>query len=385
MEHLGEKRPIRSLACEYINGELYAYSCDWNAICEYNFATQEVKVFRGRKKTKNIEKNLYVNSIVYKKFIYFLPYGEGNLIKFSVDSFELKEIPVVSSDNAINPVIYKGILYLFPVGYSDRIPFISLDSDAVGYREIKYLHQLNISESYRNESLFCGNVCIGQWVYRVCRVAAIIQKYNIEEDVSYFYEIKGIEGKFKDIVYDGKYFWIIIYDSGKVLKWSGESRKSTEIIDVAAQLNLPDLELATINCFNGNIYFTSVYTAHIIYIKSGKKQNIFIIDCQTLPGFSFLPSQAFANATQTDSSGNVYFIPYKANGIVVLRQDGLALFVEASVQSNKLLEALGYDGALSECMCSVDIFYRLLVNNRTENIRNDKIGEKIWNSLKGRR
>ncbi|MBQ3513261.1 MAG: hypothetical protein IJA32_05610 [Lachnospiraceae bacterium] len=378
------KRFIKGLATAVTDTKMYLYSGESNVICIADRNSGEIEVVKGMDGVPAGEPLIATSGIAWKDKIYFISENENYLMKFDTVTKEIKQIYVEKEYNDYNPVVWNGKILFFPVYYTTKIPCIDLNTDEINYLSTCYDKQLNIDATCKGVPLFRGNIEVDNVIYRVCRIAPIIQKYYLEEQRFEYVTIKSLTNLVRDIVYDGKFFWLILQEESSILKWDEKKNHIVDVIDLDEYMEEKGSRWTSGCCENQEIYLWQRNGSHIAKIDL-KTQEINCFDCRAIEGFECKSNVQAFSENLCSMGGELMLFPWKANGIVSLTQDGNVFFTKTEVETNAMLGLFQNEQIYNESMCSVKQFVHIVLEQKRrkiEGIRN--VGYEIWNEIKNK-
>ncbi len=381
----GEKslRKIQGTCGACVNGKIYICCKDHNGLYEFDLKSKDVYMYKRNSHQKSNMSWLSQNSIVYKNSVYFAPSVENSLLKIDLIDKSIREIDIEAYGKNYSMIIWREELYLLPEFYSDYIPCINLETEHVRYIKQDFGKQIDHFSVF---PLFGGCVLLNDCVYRICKFGPYIQQYDIKNNSVKYRQICGSFGEFRDIAYDGRYFWLITLDSCEVIQYDLISDKTICKINVKDYIPVSNLMLGAMKIVRDKVCIVQKNGSYFIQISFKEKDwQVHIFNCLDIKGFSPFGEYVFADNIISDLEGNIYLLPNLANGVVIINEDGKTSLFETEVSCEKICDALGDGINYNESMSTIQYFLDIVKRKETREIfhKGMTVGSVIWSNLKG--
>lgn len=377
------KRSMHSHSNAIVGNQMYMYSCENNVIGVVQSETGEIELLRGCAENAGGTQLVVVCCIVYQENIYFITADEKCIIKFQTNSKELKRIPIEQNYNDYAPILWKQKILFFPCFYSTTIPCIDVKTDEVTYIPTNYEKELNLGMGEKVEYLFYGTQIVDKVLYRGCYIAPIIQKYYLEEQRFEYVTVKGVHCGINNVAYDGEFYWLILKEDSRVLRWDEQKNEIVDVIDLDEYIGIKGSRWVAIQSADRIIYIWQENGTYIVRIDV-EQSDIICFDCRDIPEFESPQfAQAFSHAVQYEN-GKIIFYPYKANGIVAITEEGSISFYKTEIDTKDILRLFPKEQVFSESMCTIPQFVQIVKEGEKEksHIESDECGSNIWSVVK---
>ncbi len=377
-----KKRYARAICAEKVKENIYMYSWEHNHITVYNEQTKEIRFLNGADDLEANEKNAYSCSVRHKEFIYFIPIVGESILKLNTLTEELQYIPLARECSDFNVVVYENIIYLMPIYFDERIPYLELEKDEVGYVKSYFAEQIKGVEERKQMPLFYGAVQFDNCIWRACRVGPYIQKYSLEKQSFTYIQVNGASEGFKTLAFDGTYFWVLTQNGTSLIQWDHRANK---IISVAALdrwiENKERSKFVDVFCYKESIWLIPYDGGKIIRRDAASGQMI-VIDCKMEHACN-QGGSIFARNYITEGR-YIYLIPYRGTGIIRIDTETNAyMFMSTEYDADAFIKRGNMTYMCSEELCNLDDFLDQVRHYK----RSDKqkaerpAGEQIWDYI----
>lgn len=373
-------RVFYTLAGESTDEFLYMFGINSNNICRIKQSTGDMDIWYGDEKYPCCKKFLFIRSIAYENYIYFISGKTNYVLKYNTTLDEKKYIYLEGAATEFVPYLYGKQLFLLPVGYSEWFVCIDVESDRVRYLSTNY--KVHLSPSVLTKQyIFVHGIVTGGCIYRGSYLDSSIQKYNIRSEKFQYITIEDFNRPIRQVIFDGKYFWLLSNNDGMLVRWNPKDGRINYSIDLAKETEK-----------KGMLYAACIYVNELVYIiermdscilELNIKENLLCVyDCKKIPGFEMrMPNrQAFSEAIRVDNEGRLIFFPFNANGVVILNSKKEVEFY--MTRSSKLLGIAGEQQEQTESICTLEALLDRVQHCYSSNTRQTSdIGEQIFQNI----
>lgn len=375
------KRTFYTLAGECVNNYIYLFGIDNNSICKIDEKTGNIDILSGDSESALCEEFLYVKSIAYEPFIYFIPYKTNKILKYDTNTGQKYYICFENDIMEYEPIICEEQLFLFPVGDSEQLICIDLKTDAISY--VPTMYSLQLSQKTRSESSIFGNAVYADgYIYRGSYLNSHIQVFDVKAKRFEYIEISGFDRSIITVTYDGKYLWALSQIDGKLACWNPNIKSTVFVLDIAKISGKRNTQYAACAYYNDTLYIIEKNGTCILELKT-KEDMLISYDCTEIAEFKLKMQngQMFSESIRCNHKGSIYFFPFRANGVLVKEKNGNVYFY--STETMKMLSGKKEQQIQNECICTLNEFCNITTVSkiRENTIIKQNVGKNIINAL----
>lgn len=377
-----EERQIRSCSAEIVDRKIYMYSWEYNVIGTCSLETGEVMLERGSKYNDLYVAGMYPQSIKCGQYIYFIPQYGDMILKYDTQTLTKSYIKGCIEENYFKPIQYEEKIYLMPLYCTDEFPCLDTKTDEVFYIKTHYKEQIGNLDGIGKIPLFVGAVIAEGCIWRAFQAGPYIQKFHIEERVFEYIELDEIDVRLRTLAYDGECFWIIMQSGTQIIKWNPHTGLVTTVNPKGNNMERVYSDIFYFNQYIWVLPYTGCMLTKI-HVDTLEKT---MIDCCECKGFctDAEDCEIFIEGNYRILGQDIYFFPYKSNGIVRVNADSNKLsYISTKYNFRKVSQSLGISQVYHESICRLDDF---ITNTNMERVNRtsrkmESAGKAIWNYI----
>lgn len=367
-------RPFNALAGECIDNNIYLFGINSNSICTISKTTGNISIQLGDESMPYSEEGLYIKSIAYKKNIYFISDKMNRILK--LDTITNKKKVISFKDIAMDYELasYGTKLFLLPIGYSEQLVCYDFECGEINYFPTNYRSELN-QNVWGEAYIFGGTAVVGEYCYRGSYLGLGIQRFNMKTGKFEYIKIDGFNHPIRNIVFDGEYFWILSCRNGQIIRWDQNRNKVLLSIDLAKESGKPSMVYTSCAYNNGTLYIPEKQGSCILELKL-KENMLLSYDYTQIPMFKakYENGQVFSEFIKIGPAGEMYFFPYRSNGIAIKSENGILHFY--LTETEKVLE-FSNEQQQNENICTLEQFTNIVSQKNKSLIEKKNCGIKI--------
>jgi len=356
----------------------------YNRIFIYDLDSKELKMEQGDPRYAPYEKFLYTTSMTVGSLIYFGPCNISTILRYDPSDGSRKLIELGTENGSVrnnrgNCIHYNGKIYLFPTVIAEYIKVLDLKTEKVTHFQTNYSRYFSGLEGTDDTPFFCGNMVVGNTVWRTCFRGPFFQKFNFDSNQLEYIKINGIEAQLLSSAYDGECFWILPAYGADIYQWNPKKNRIRRTITIErAHHSQKNKVFCSISFFQGSMWVLLREEYCVIRIDTATGETEALEFAGLFENRVNKPKEPLFNENMRADGKWLYLFPVCASGIVRIDTETKEIQAEEIEVPGVLLD--GEEMKVSESMCSLETFLRWPQKKETvsEDRANGSAGQKIW-------